>query len=78
MTTVLVPNFMLVGHASAVVYAAKNTIRMAALTGRIRYQNLPWGMFVNTKDLAHHYVLKVGYTKDNQGNIVYTPTKLEE
>lgn len=77
MPQVLVPNYILVGHAASIVFAAKNTIRMAALTGRLRFQNLPWGMCVNTKDLAKHYVLQSGYSKSADGQIVYNPLDQE-
>lgn len=71
MAVMLVPDFILVGHAASVVFAAKNTVRMAALTGRLRHHTLPWGMVVSTKDLAKHYVLRDGFTRDAAGRIVY-------
>lgn len=68
----LLPNYILVGHASKIVFAAKNTIRMAALTGRVHARQSPWGLMVSTKDLASVYVLRDGFEKLSSGQVVWT------
>lgn len=71
MITQNLPDYILVGHAASVVFAAKNTIRMAALTGRVRHKQTPWGMVVSTHDIAEHYVLKTGFGRAGQ-KVTYT------
>ena len=73
MDKVLLPDFILVGHAASVVFAAKNTIRMAALTGRLARRQSPWGMTVSTKDLADHYTLRDGFERSSTGRVFYLP-----
>jgi len=72
--TVLLPNYILVGHAATVVHAAKNTIRMAALTGRLARRQSPWGMMVSTKDLAEHYTLRENFSRTAVGQVHYHPS----
>jgi len=65
------PDFILVGHASGVVHAAKNTIRMAALTGRIKHKQSPWGLVVSTQGCAELYPLRDGFERHN-GKVLYS------
>jgi hypothetical protein len=36
---------------------------MAALSGRLRYVKLPWGLAVSVTDLAENYTLRDGYVR---------------
>ena len=74
---ILLPNYILVGHAAGVVHAAKNTIRMAALTGRLPHKESPWGLVVNTKKLAELYPLRGQFVRVRDGVAWEQPVTVE-
>jgi hypothetical protein len=58
------PDFIGVSHAALVFHAAKNTIRMCALSGKVECAQMPWGLVVKTSDLIERYPLRDGFVRD--------------